>query len=86
MNLSETRETTLSREMFYGSLGPLIFAGLGTMTGALIDGIVISRGLGQQAMAAFSLVNPLYLIVAMIQGAMSSARISLKSLRRSSSS
>ena len=65
---SKQRESIIIREMFFGSLAVLIFSSVSTMLGSLVDSIITSRFLGGEAMAAFSIVNPIYNILMMLSG------------------
>lgn len=70
---SNTNQTSIIvRRMFYASLGVLVFSSVSTMLGSLVDGIITSRFLGEGAMAAFSIDNPVYNIMTMLSGVLSS--------------
>ena len=70
---TKNRESSaIVREMFFGSLSVLIFSSVSTMLGSLVDGIITSRFLGDAAMASFSIVSPVYNILMMLSGILSS--------------
>ena len=67
-----TQNNVIIRRMFFASLGTMIFSSISTMLGSLVDGIIISRFLGDGAMASFSVISPIYNINMMLAGILSS--------------
>ena len=72
MKRGKEKGNDLIRKMFFGSLLVLIFSSVSTMLGSLVDGIITSRFLGDGAMASFSIVSPVYNILMMLSGILSS--------------
>lgn len=69
--MGKTNDFLISR-MFRGSLMVMIVTMITTTVGMLVDGIVIGRCLGVDAMAAYGVVSPAFIVAAAIAGVFSS--------------
>ena len=69
--MGKTNDFLISR-MFRGSLMVMIVTMITTTIGMLVDGIIIGRFLGVDAMAAYGVVSPAFIVAAAIAGVFSS--------------
>lgn len=66
------KSNRLVRKMFEGSLSVIIIMSITTTLGMLVDGIFIGNFLGVDAMAAYGIVSPMFVIYAAVGGIFSS--------------
>ena len=69
--MRHTKQTSLIRKLFKSSVVSLIVAVIATMVGVVIDGVVISRALGPDAMAAYGLITPVVNMASVFSGVLS---------------
>jgi len=58
--------------MFNSTLMVMIFSAMVTLIGMMVDGIIIGNFLGEQAMAAYGLASPVFVVIAALGGVFSS--------------
>ena len=66
--MDKTQDGKVIRILYRNSVISIIIAAVAAMFGILIDGIVISKFLGTDSMAAYGIVNPLFSIMTAISG------------------
>lgn len=71
MSYQQTKQPNLITKLFKTSVTSIIVAVIATMVGVVIDGIVISRFLGPDAMAAYGLVTPVVNMMNVFSGVLS---------------
>ena len=67
-NSKGTRDGEIIRKLYRSSVTSIIISAVAAMFGVIIDGIVISRFLGTESMAAYGIVSPLFSVITAISG------------------
>ena len=67
-NTGARNEGIIIRRLYRSSVVSIIIAAVAAMFGMLIDGVMISRFLGTDSMAAYGIVSPLFSLMTMISG------------------
>ncbi|MDD6627945.1 MAG: MATE family efflux transporter [Lachnospiraceae bacterium] len=60
------------KKVFLGTLSIMILSALTAMLGMLIDGMIIRKGLGAEAMAAYGIASPVFVLLSAVSGIFSS--------------
>ena len=66
------KSSSIAESMFNGTLMVMIFSALTTLIGMMVDGVIIGNFLGEQAMAAYGLAGPVFVVIAALGGVFSS--------------
>ena len=60
------------KQLFLSSLMTMIMSATVSLLGMIIDGVIISRFLGRDAMSAYGIVSPLFVLLSAVSGVLSS--------------
>lgn len=67
----QTKKKDMIKQLFFSSLMTMIMSATVSLLGMIIDGVIISRFLGTDAMSAYGIVSPLFVLLSAISGVMS---------------
>lgn len=65
-NFSTLADDAIIKKLYLGSLGNMVLTAVAILVAGLVDGVAIGRFLGTDAMAAYGLVNPIYLFISAV--------------------